>query len=71
MKKWWIVILALLTLFSLIAEYSHDEDHGQSHWWNKFPGFFILFGFLGCILLILFSKKLGKFLLKDEEYYDD
>jgi hypothetical protein len=72
MKKWWIFALAALTLLSLIAEFTSHDDHGHSHWWNKIPGFYIFFGLLGCIVLILFAKNLGKyFLSKEENYYDD
>jgi asparagine N-glycosylation enzyme membrane subunit Stt3 len=70
MKKWWIIALAVLTILSLAAGFFSSGEPG--HWWNNVPGFFILFGLAGCILLILFSKKIGKlFLLKDEDYYDD
>lgn len=72
MKKWWIFALTALTLLSLVAEFTSHDSHGHSQWWNKIPGFFIFFGLLGCIFLILFAKKLGKYLLmKDENYYDD
>lgn len=72
MKKWVILILFFLALLSLYAELGHPVDAGHGHWWNKIPGFFIFFGLLGCILLILVAKALGKFLLtRDENYYDD
>ncbi len=72
MKKWIVLILFLLTLLSLYAELSFSVDAGHGHWWNKIPGFFIFFGLLGCILLILFAKALGKYwLIRDENYYDD
>jgi hypothetical protein len=72
MKKWIVLILFLLTLLSLYAELSFSVDAGHGHWWNKIPGFFIFFGLLGCILLVLFAKALGKYwLIRDENYYDD
>jgi peptidoglycan/LPS O-acetylase OafA/YrhL len=74
MRKWLTIILAVLTLLSLIAEFagSGENEHGPSHWWYNIPGFFLFFGFGGCVLLVIFSKKLGRwFLLKEEDYYDD
>ena len=45
-----------------------EETHG---WWSAIPGFFALFGFFGCLLIIVFSKFLGRILLyKREDYYD-
>lgn len=72
MKKWVILILFLLALLSLYAELGHPVDAGHARWWNRVPGFFIFFGLLGCILLILLAKALGKFwLTRGENYYDD
>ena len=72
MEKSWVAALTILTLLSLVAEFSGGGDHGAVHWWNRIPGFFIFFGGLGCLILILFSRLLGKwFLLKDEDFYDD
>ena len=43
----------------------------MEHWWNRLPGFYALFGFIGCLALIALSLGLGKILLrKDERYYD-
>lgn len=38
---------------------------------DKVPGFWALFGFVGCVILIVVSKWLGHaWLMKDEDYYD-
>jgi len=40
-------------------------------WWEKIPVFDALFGFLGCIAILLLSKTLGHYWLqKNEDYYD-
>jgi hypothetical protein len=46
--------------------------HGKIHfWWEKIPAFDAIFGFLGCIVIVVGSKALGhKWLQKDEDYYD-
>ena len=38
---------------------------------DKIPGFWSLFGFSACVVIIIVSKWLGKNgLMKDEDYYD-
>ncbi len=70
MRKLGIFTLSVLTFLSLAAGFIPGGEHG--HWWDAVPGFFIAFGFFGCILLIVFSKELGRrFLLKDDNYYHD
>jgi len=69
-KTWHWVILGILTIISLIFEFTMLGDY-DSHWWNAIPGFYILWGFLSSILVILGSKWIGKlFLFRDEIYYD-
>lgn len=71
-KQFWPAAAALVTVFSLVVElfFMHHEP-GHTQWWNHIPGFFILFGFVGCVLIILFSKTLGKKVLdRREDYYD-
>ncbi len=72
MKKWGIWILLLLAILTLFAEFGLPHEAGHGHWWTKVPGFFIFFGLLGCILLFLVAKALGKFwLTRNENYYND
>ena len=72
MKTWWIIGLGLLTIASLVGEFTGSHAHHGGHWWSGIPGFFIYFGFFGCLLLIYFAKKLGALILtKNEDYYDN
>lgn len=45
----------------------------ESHFiWDRLPFFHALYGFFGCIFIILGSKALGHYWLqKKENYYDD
>jgi hypothetical protein len=46
------------------------RPHHPHFWWEKIPVFDAVFGFLGCILIILGSKALGHhWLQKGEDYY--
>ena len=39
---------------------------------DKIPGFWSLFGFIACVLIIIASKWIGHLgLMKDENYYDE
>jgi len=46
--------------------------NAQPHfWWQKIPVFDAVFGFVGCIVIILFAKTLGHYwLTKNKDYYD-
>jgi predicted tellurium resistance membrane protein TerC len=70
MKRWHWIALTLLTILTLIAEFTIVKHHGD-HWWSHIPGFYILWGFIGCVAIIYLSKWFGKYLIqRDEDYYD-
>ena len=40
--------------------------------WSHVAGFFAVFGFIGCVAIIILSKLLGRFWLqREEDYYRD
>lgn len=70
MKTWHWIALGVLTVISLIFEFVFLADY-DSHWWNAIPGFYIIWGFLSCAIIIYVSKWLGKlFIFRNEDYYD-
>jgi len=72
MKLWYWIILCSLISGLLLAEkvFIHDENH-VSDMWQVIPGFYLIIGFAGCLLIIIVSKFLGKKILqKRENYYD-
>ena len=41
-------------------------------WWDSIPGWWAIYGFVGCSVIIVVSKWLGyAFLQKDEDFYDE
>ena len=39
---------------------------------DRIPGFWSLFGFVACVLIILFSKIIGRLgIMQDENYYNE
>lgn len=71
MKTWHWIALGLLTLITLVLEFTVLADY-DSHWWDPIPAFYIIWGFISCVLIIYVSKWFGKiFLFRDESYYDN
>lgn len=65
-----LVALAVLVLVDAIPGVV-DKEHAHTPL-ERWPAFWALFGFLGCVLLILVSKWFGHCgIMKDEDYYDD
>jgi Na+/melibiose symporter-like transporter len=38
--------------------------------WEGFTGFYALFGFIACVVLVLLAKQLRRVLMRKEDYYD-
>ena len=63
------VLCAVLFLLDL-SEYVglfHKEIHFGI---QKVPGFFGIYGFVGCVMLVLIAKGMRLFLMRPEDYYD-
>lgn len=41
------------------------------HAWENLFGFYGVFGFVACTVLVLVAKEMRKFLMRSEDYYDD
>ena len=41
------------------------------HSWENLWGFYAIFGFIGCVILVLVAREMRKLLMRDEDYYDD
>lgn len=70
MKPLYWALLALVTLASLVMQILGPEhEHPQS--WDGIPLFYAAFGFVGCTVIVVVAKALGKsWLQKREDYYD-
>ena len=61
-----ILIVAIILDVLVVSGHVHVKFP-----WSNIPGFFSLFGFLGCLAIIYGAKLLGHFWLqRDEDYYD-
>ena len=41
-----------------------------AHPWEKMFGFYGLYGFVACTLLVIIAKQIRKIIMRDESYYD-
>lgn len=41
------------------------------HSWENIPAFYAIYGFVGCVILVLIAKEMRKFLMRGEDYYDE
>ncbi len=41
------------------------------HSWENLWGFYPLYGFVGCVILVLVATWMRTFLMRSEDYYDD
>ena len=50
-----------------------DAPHEAAHLpWEEWPGFYAMYGFVACVLLVLIAKYILRPLVKrHENYYDD
>ena len=60
------LIAACILLFGLdFVLHRHGE-----HPWEELPGFYAIYGFVACVLLVLLAKEMRKLLIRREDYYD-
>jgi hypothetical protein len=68
LRHW--ILLGLVVAGSLVAEQFVHHEH--EYWFTPIPGYFVLYGFVGCVAIIMFAKALGRSLVnRPEDYYRD
>ena len=66
-KKLWVCSIVLLVSLILVQLFFPIKGHFEVESWI---GFGAWFGFIACILMILFAKILGLVVKKPEDYYE-
>ncbi len=65
-----LMFFAIVFVISLLVDLFAGEGHDALPW-SGIPGFFALFGFIGCVAIIIGSKLIGHYWLqRKEDYYD-
>ena len=65
MLRVFYVVCALLVLVDFIV---HRHIY---HDWESIPAFYAIYGFIGCVVLVLIATEMRKFLMRGEDYYDE
>jgi hypothetical protein len=65
MLKVLYVLCALLVIVDFIV---HRHIY---HDWENIPAFYAIYGFVGCVVLVVIAKKMRNFLMRGEDYYDE
>jgi hypothetical protein len=65
MLKVFYVICGLLVLADFVV---HRHIY---HDWEKIPAFYAIYGFVGCVVLVLIAREMRKVLMRSEDYYDE
>ena len=67
MKGWWLAaaVVAIATIAAeIVAPYPDPR-----YWWHAMPGFDLAYGWIGCVVIVVLSKALGKRLIQRPESY--
>ena len=65
------VIRLLFALCALLLVVDFFVHRHISHPYEALPGFYPLYGFIGCVLLVVIAKWLRTLLMRGEDYYKD
>jgi hypothetical protein len=63
----WLMMAAVVAVATVIAELIAGP-YGYFHW-HFIPAFDLVYGFLGCVAIILISKAAGKWFIQRPESY--
>lgn len=64
---YWIILTVVLAM-TLVAQILTEPYY----WWDNILGFFAIFGFVGCLLLMFVAKLLGHIMVSQKpDYYKE
>lgn len=69
MSRPWAILLGLVLAVAVALNFFGPSYPAEKIW--EIRGFFVVYGFVGCVVIIYVSKAVGKhWLLTDRSYYD-
>jgi hypothetical protein len=64
------IACGLLVLIDIVFALVHFDKHPHFRW-EEWPGFYAVYGFVACVLLVLVSKYvLRPLVMRSEDYYE-
>ena len=67
--KRFIYALYAVCALSFVADFFVHRH--VDHPWESLLGYYCLYGFAACVILVLSAKEMRKILMRREDYYDD
>lgn len=64
-----IAVFFVISGLLFVADFFVDRSIHQPA--EKIPGFYAIYGFVGCVVLVLVAKQMRKVVMRDETYYDE
>jgi hypothetical protein len=64
------VIRGLLIACAILLGLDAIIHRHAVHPWEGLFGFYALYGFVSCVILVVLAKELRKFIIRREDYYD-
>jgi hypothetical protein len=64
------VVRGLLIACALLIGLDLVVHRHVEHGWEGLFGFYALYGFVACVLLVLLAKEMRKLVMRDEGYYE-
>ena len=65
------VVFALVAACVILTGLDLVVHRHVSHPWEAMFGFYAVYGFVACVLLVLLAKDMRKVLIRKEYYYDE
>lgn len=64
------VVYALFAICALTFAADFFVERHVDHPWEVLFGFYAVYGFVACVLLVLVAKEMRKVLMRKEDHYD-
>ena len=65
-----IVLRSLYIICILLVLLDFILHRHVMHEWEQLTGFYAIFGFVACVMLVLGAKQLRNIVMRKEDYYD-
>ena len=66
----WRVIYALHAICAVAFIADFFVHRHVDHPWEAMIGFYCVYGFVACVILVLIAKEMRKVLMRKDDYYD-
>lgn len=64
------ILRSLYVICALLFAMDFIVHRYTMHSWENLWGFYAIYGFVGCVMLVLIAKWMRRFLMRPENYYD-